>query len=262
MNSERLPGKVLLELGDGTVLSQVLKRCHAIDGVDVVVCATVDEPACDPIAREVERCGAVVFRGSEHDVLGRYYEAAKSVKADTILRVTSDCPLIDPNVCASVLLPVAAGEADYANNNSIHSWPHGLDCEAMSFAWLARAHKEAVRPSHREHVTMYIYDHPEVSKFVLEGPGGEVKNYRWVVDTMSDYEFMRELFSRLRLGSEPDFSWRVPLGIVESDLELAASNPELDKDSSLRKALLQDLAAGYQLNAEELEALKIEEPDV
>jgi len=262
MNSERLPGKVLLDLAGATVLSHVLQRCHAIEGVDVVVCATVDEPNCDPVAEEAERCGAVVFRGSESDVLGRYYEAAKSVQADTIIRVTSDCPLIDPAICAAVLAPVVAGEAGYANNNSVHSWPHGLDCEAMSFSWLERAHKEAVRPSHREHVTMYIRDRPDVNRYVLEGPGGVCKHHRWVVDTKSDYDFMKKMFARLNYEPEPNWDWRIPLAIVEREPELAALNPEIDKFGTLRKSLQEDLAAGYSLETAELEILETGKMDV
>ena len=147
MSSTRLPGKVMLELAGRSVLSHVLERCQAIPGTDVVCCATVTGRDGDPIAAEAESCGAAVFRGKEMDVLDRYYRAAQSLKASTILRVTSDCPVIDPQICGRVLDLLHREEADYACNNMPPSWPHGLDCEAFSFAWLERAAREAKRPS-------------------------------------------------------------------------------------------------------------------
>ena len=113
MNSTRLPGKVLLKLAGRTVLSHVLARCDAIGNSDVVCCAVSDCKESDPVAAEAERCGAVVVRGSESDVLGRYRQAAEEVRAKVVMRVTSDCPLVDPEICSRVLELRAKEEADY-----------------------------------------------------------------------------------------------------------------------------------------------------
>lgn len=153
IGSSRLPGKVLMRLGDRTVLAHVLERCLAICGIDVVCCAVPDGPADDRVAEEARRSGAEVFRGSETDVLDRYYRAAATFRLDVILRVTADCPLLDPGVCGDVLSLRSAAGADYVCNNLPPSWPHGLDCEAMTFAWLERAAHEASQPYEREHVT-------------------------------------------------------------------------------------------------------------
>lgn len=195
MGSSRLPGKVLMDINGQTVLAHVLERCRDIDGADVVCCAIPESSDSDPVAAEAERCGAVVFRGSEDDVLDRYVQAARMVAADVVMRVTSDCPLIAPDVCADVLRLRVRQNADYAANNTPPSWPHGLDCEATSIAWLERAGKEAQKPMDREHVTTYIRRHPEARKVNLDGPGGAALDHRWTLDFPEDLDFMRALFA-------------------------------------------------------------------
>ena len=123
MGSTRLPGKVLMDLAGRTVLNHVLRRCSAIPGIAAVVCATTVKPEDDPVAAEASRLGIAVYRGDETDVLGRYLEAARSVDAEVVLRVTADCPLIDPAVCRAVLDLREREHADYAANNMPPSWP-------------------------------------------------------------------------------------------------------------------------------------------
>lgn len=227
MASTRLPGKVLLPLGDTTVLDHVLTRCAAIVEADVVCCAVPDTPDSDQVAREVvrigERTGVRVFRGSENDVLDRYYRAAQELQAERILRVTSDCPLIDPEVCDDVLRLLSTNNADYASNNMPAGWPHGLDCEAFGFDWLERAAKEAESPFEREHVTPFIRMNKSVRKTNLPGPGGSAVDHRWTLDTAADLEFMRAVFDRLPPGKAA-WSYRVPLAIVEAEPKLSELN--------------------------------------
>ena len=212
LGSSRLFGKVLMPLDERTVLAHVLERCAAIPGADVVCCAVPDNEMDNPVAAEAERCGAKVFRGSEQDVLGRYAGAAKWLGAETVMRVTSDCPLIDPVVCGDVLALVAQDGADYACNNLPPSWPHGLDCEAMKATWLARAATEAARPSEREHVTPFIRNHPDCAKANLAGPGGRMIEHRWTLDTPADYDFLCEMFRRLPRGAR-GWAWRAALAV-------------------------------------------------
>ncbi len=197
MGSTRLPGKVMMDLAGRSVLARVLERCAAIPGIRALCCATVEGAAGDPVAAEAERCGAAVFRGSEQDVLDRYFQSARWLGAQTVMRVTSDCPLIDPAVCGEVLALLAREGADYACNNSPPSWPHGLDCEVFTFAWLERAAREAERPSEREHVSPFIRNHPEARKANLAGPGEHTAGHRWTLDTGADLRFLRALFARL-----------------------------------------------------------------
>lgn len=243
MGSTRLPGKVLHPLAGRTVLAHVLERCAAIPGVDVVCCATVAGLDGDPVEQEAKRCGAVVFRGSETDVLDRYYQAARSLHADIVMRVTSDCPLIDPALSGQVLRRLADG-ADYACNNLPPSWPVGLDCEAFPFSWLERAAQEAQRPSEREHVTPYLRNHPRVRVANVAGPGGLCVEHRWTLDTATDLAFLEALFARLP-GGRAGWDYRVPLGIVEGDPELAAINAGQDRYEGLRRSLQHDVLCGY-----------------
>jgi spore coat polysaccharide biosynthesis protein SpsF len=203
--STRLPGKVLLPLGEQTVLAHVLERAARIKGVDRVVCATVDGADGDAVAREAARCGAAVYRGSETDVLRRYAEAAEASNAATIVRITSDCPLIDPAVCAAVLALHVSTGADYAANNMPPGWPHGLDCEVFSRAILEAAHGAAASPYEREHVTPWIRNNAALRRVNLRGPGGQVLERRWTLDFPEDYSLLTALFARLPEGST---SWR------------------------------------------------------
>jgi len=195
--STRLPGKVLLPLAGRTVIEHVLHRCSSIPGVDVVVCAVPESAECDVLAAEASRCGAMVFRGSELDVLDRYFRAARSVCANIIMRVTSDCPLIDPEVCGQVLALRERAGADYACNNMPASWPHGLDCESFTMEALECAAREARLPFEREHVTPWIRTQDRFSRVNLACPYEGMSGWRWTLDYPEDFGFMNAAFKNL-----------------------------------------------------------------
>jgi len=197
MGSTRLPGKIMRRLAGETVLAHVLRRCRAIPGVDCVVCATVAQTSEDIVAREAERVGTIVFRGTERDVLGRYRDAARAVGADRVLRVTSDCPLIDPQICGEVLALCGETGAEFATNNMPPCWPHGLDCEAFTMDLLARAAAAARSPDHREHVSGWMRETPGIRRVNLAGPGGRLVEHRWTLDYAEDFEFFAALFPLL-----------------------------------------------------------------
>ena len=235
MASTRLPGKVLLDLNGRSVLSYVIDRCRAVKNADVVCCAIPNNSESDPVAWEAKNCGSVVYRGSEQDVLDRYFQAAKWLDAKVILRVTSDCPMIDPEVCEAVLDRRAAEDADFATNNMPPSWPHGLDCEAMKFEWLERAWLESTMPQDREHVTMFIRRHKKAHKLNVESPGGSYLQHRWTLDYPEDLEYMRALFAKI--PSEHTLpTMKQMLGILDAHPEISAINNmhhavSLDPDS-------------------------------
>lgn len=221
--STRLPGKVLLDLNGQTVLSRVLRRCQAIEAADAVCCAIPESADCDGIVAEAEKMGVTVYRGSEDDVLARYLGAAEQMKADVILRVTSDCPLLDPTVCGDVLALRASQGADYACNNMPPSWPHGLDCEAFPFSWLERAANEATHPFEREHVTPFIRNHPKAKTANLPSPDPALARYRWTLDTAADFTFFEALWPHLPEGSEA-WGYSHALAIVQAHPEIASIN--------------------------------------
>ena len=192
-----MPGKVLKNIAGRSVLSHVIERCRATRGIDKVCCAIPDTEDSNGVAREAERCGATAVRGSETDVLGRFQLAADAIGATVIMRVTSDCPLSDPDINAQVLDLLAAEEADYACNNMPPTWPHGLDCEAFTRDALDRAAQRSSDPYEREHVTPWLRTQPDVKRATLPGPGGEVESMRWTLDFPEDLEFFRTMFAHL-----------------------------------------------------------------
>ena len=221
VGSSRLPGKVLKRLKQRTVLAEVLERVAAIPGVSSVVCATSLEMEDDPVALEASNVGAEVFRGSLLDVLARYRGAALSAQADVIVRVTSDCPLIDPTVCGAVIKLLEDADADYAANNLLRGFPHGLDCEAFTFQLLERAHHEAMAPEEREHVGPWMRSMEGIRRASLQGPGGDALKQRWTLDYPADFEFLSALFREL--GDLQVFPhWRCIMHMVEVVPELSA----------------------------------------
>jgi spore coat polysaccharide biosynthesis protein SpsF len=213
MHSTRLPGKVLLPLSGRPVLDHVLRRCWKIAGADVVVCVIPVAADCDRIAEVAIAAGAAVFRGPENDVLARYAGAARMIDADTVMRVTSDCPLIDPDICSAVLNRLGETRADYCCNNDPPTWPHGLDCEAMTAKALYRAHAEACAPFDREHVTPWIRRQRDFLRVNVPGPPTST-DLRWTLDYPADYAFFQAVFEAL--GSE---------ATTPAVLELLAARP-------------------------------------
>jgi len=223
MASTRLPGKVLKSIGPHTVLEEVLRRCHAIPGADVVVCATSDGRDDDQIEAVAELAGAVVTRGPALDVLRRYRLASEFVEADVVMRITSDCPLLDPTVCGDVLSHLATEDVDYCANNMPISFPHGLDCEAFSRQALRRADETAIEPADREHVTPWLRRDPGVRRAAVKGPGGPVGQQRWTLDYPEDYEFLRAIFALLP-PPPAILGWAEVLGLIEAQPDLCAIN--------------------------------------
>ncbi|MBS0185081.1 MAG: glycosyltransferase family protein [Proteobacteria bacterium] len=191
MTSSRLPGKVMLPLWDKTVLGQVLSRCQQIKNIDVVCCAIPLGKDHDVLIAEAEKYNAVIFRGSELNVLERYYEAAKHLKADIIMRVTSDCPLINPEVCSDVLQMHIQNKAEYTCNNLPPTWPHGYDCEVFGIEELKNSLQYATHPEDFEHVTEWMRRTLKVHNF--ENPEGNHRHIRITLDTPEDYAFIKKI---------------------------------------------------------------------
>lgn len=223
LSSTRLPNKVLKTVGGRTVLEEVLLRCRSIPNVDLVCCATVEGEEGDAIEQVARSTGSITYRGDRDDVLGRYAGAAQATAAGVILRVTSDCPLIDPNVCAGVIELRERTAADYACNNLRQEWPYGLDCEAFSRSWLERANREATDPFEREHVTPWIRNHPDVQREHLEGPDADVAQHRWTLDYPEDLRMLRALFEELPPPPE-GWDYRTVLSTLEEHPEIRSLN--------------------------------------
>lgn len=223
VGSTRLPGKILRPLVGKTVLAHVLERCRAVPGVDAVCCATTENAEDDAIVVEAKRCDVAVFRGSCDDVLSRYARAAEAMDASVILRVTSDCPAMDPAVCGGVLALRKCAAAGYVSNNMPPSWPHGLDCEAFTREALAAADGAAADPFEREHVSPWMRMSEAVRRANLEAPIDLSRNTRWTLDYPQDYAFFEALFEHLPTG-EAGFSMATVLDLLNEYPEISAIN--------------------------------------
>ncbi len=187
LGSTRLPAKVLLPLPTGrTVLEEVFHRCGQIPGVDVVVCAIPDTPDNDILLDATCIIDRWV-RGPEQDVLARYAKAAEAAGADVIMRITADCPLINPIVCHSVLSEIEMSGVDYASNTMPRTWPQGLDCQVFTRNLLKRADVLATDPDHREHVCPWMERVPTPSKRANVTAPEDRSQLRWTLDTLEDY---------------------------------------------------------------------------
>ena len=202
MKSTRLPGKVMMNLGGQSVLAHVMERCLRIKNADVVCCALPEGSENDKAAEIARKTGADIFRGSEMDLVDRYYRAATAIKADVIMRVTSDCPLIDPQICAAVIDLRQRENVDYACNNMPVGWPHGLDCEVFTYELLEKSLTEEKRPWAREHVSVWMRQNGSVTRASLPGPGGEIVSQRWTIDYPEDMEFIRCLMEKFPSGDK------------------------------------------------------------
>lgn len=213
MGSTRLPGKVLKDIAGKSMLARVVERTRRTPGLSDVVVATTTRPEDDPIVKECQSLKVHAFRGSEKDVLERYYRAAKQHKADTIIRITSDCPLIDPDVVGKVLQEFKDRKPDYASNALLRrTYPRGLDTEVFTAAALHKACLKAGKDYQREHVTPYIYENSERFRLlsVEHKSGNKLAAYRWTVDTAEDLSLVQALY-QLFDGTDY-FSW---LDVIE-----------------------------------------------
>ncbi len=191
--STRLPGKVLLPICGTEVLAHVISRCQRIQGSDEVVVATSASPQDVPVLELASSRGAETLAGSESDVLARFFEAAIEFGADAVVRVTADCPMLDPEVSSRVVSAFTEGEYDYVSNIKPPTFPDGLDTEVFSVKALERAYREATLTSHREHVTPYFWREPGRFRVANVENDVDLSHLRWTLDGEADLEMMRRL---------------------------------------------------------------------
>jgi spore coat polysaccharide biosynthesis protein SpsF len=252
MSSSRLPGKILADIAGQPMLQRVFIRTSRSATVTQTVFATTIDPSDDPVAEYCDFSGIPFTRGSLFDVLDRYYQAAKGAKADVVVRITADCPVIDPALIDDVVNTLPDDKYHFVANRlppPFHrTYPIGLDVEVCTFEVLERAWKEAREPQHREHAMPYLYEGVELTRQsrTLEtgiSPRGfkvairhhitDFGDYRWTVDTPEDLEFMRQIYSRF--DGRDDFSWEQVLDLVHNEPKLMEIN------AGVRHRTLKDL---------------------
>lgn len=235
MSSSRFPGKVLLDIAGEPMLARVVERARRARTVNQVMVATTTDLADDPVAAFCQQRGYSFIRGSLTDVLDRYYQAARASQADVIVRLTADCPVIDPDVIdatVSAFLGKADNNSaepfiyDFVANRLPPPWkrtyPIGLDVEVCSFNALERAWKEADQPHQREHVMPFLYEKEGRFRIFVLDHSPDYGALRWTVDTPEDLELIRRIFSRF--NGRDDFSWLEVLALFQREPELAQIN--------------------------------------
>lgn len=197
MSSTRLPGKVLKKLAGISVLQHVVNRVKSVANIDNVVVATTNLDVDLAIIQECENIGVDYFAGDSDNVLQRYYETASHFNAQIIIRITSDCPCISPKVLSQMIEYYLIKKPDYLSNTIERSFPRGLDVEIFNFASLKKAYDNAAKDYEKEHVTPYIYQHPD--KFNIESFIDKVDNskHRCTLDTIEDWQLIEKIYNYL-----------------------------------------------------------------
>lgn len=220
MTSTRLPGKVMKPMAGRPLLAWHLERLVRAKRIDTVAVATVDAPESEPIADLARRMGIPVTFGSEADVLARFHACAVDNRAEVVVRVTSDCPLIDPHLIDAAVDRFLAGGFDYLNVD-ISQYPRGFDAELCTRAALDAAFAEASDDMEREHVMPFLYRRPQ--RFRLGRlDGGRGAQYRLCVDQQEDLDLVTRVVESL--GAQPDFSWRDVVALLDAHPDWAAIN--------------------------------------
>ncbi|MBU5436665.1 glycosyltransferase family protein [Tissierella sp. MSJ-40] len=221
MGSTRLPGKVMKKISDKTVLEHVIIRVKQAKEIDEVIVATTVKEDDNLIVEESKRLGVKFYRGSEEDVLSRYYHAAKENNGDIVVRITSDCPLIDPNIVDELIIFYKNNKFDLVTNAGSdvtqRTYPRGLDTEVFSFKQLDVAYKEATERYQREHVTPFIYENGN-NVFYYKNDI-DYSKHRWTLDTEEDFELIAKIYDKLYMGKH-DF-------YLNEIIELFKRQPEL-----------------------------------
>lgn len=237
VGSTRLPGKVLKEICGKPMLWYVIERVKRAKLINEIVVATTTNAEDDEIVKIAEQCRVKTFRGSEDDVLDRYYRAAKEFKADVVVRITADCPLIDPEIVDKTVEFFLKGDFDYVSNTVRPTFPDGLDVEVFSFDALKKAWENATKLSEREHVTPYIRKHPEKFKIGSFEAEHDLSHLRWTVDREEDLRFVREVYERI--GKEI-FHMQDVLELLREHPELAEINRGIKRNEGYEKSLRED----------------------
>lgn len=224
MGATRLPRKMMVDIVGKPLLWHVINRVKRLKFIDEIIIATTTDREDDIIEKWAEENNLKCYRGSVEDVLDRFYQAAKKYRADIIVRITPDDPLKDPMVTDKVIKHYLDNrdKLDYVSNIIKPTYPEGLDAEVFSFSTLERAWKQAKTKADREHVTTYIWNHPEKFRLAnIEYEGKNVSHLRWTLDYPEDLEFAREVYARLYKEGE--------IFLMEDVLKLLEKHPELAK---------------------------------
>jgi len=237
MGSTRLPGKVLMPLSGNAVLGHVLSRVQTSGVGEPFVLTTISVKDL-PIVKFCAEQGVRVFCGSENDVLDRFWQVAKLLDVEHIVRITADCPILDPQVLARVVREHLESGADYTSNVQVESYPDGLDVEVFRKNALERAWSEAVLTSEREHVTPYIRKNPQLFRQHSVVNSVNLSSLRWTLDNEEDYRFLSAVYEKL--GIHGVFGMTQVLDFLEQNPEISWINGSIQRNEGYAKSLREE----------------------
>lgn len=238
MGSTRFPNKVMQSISGIPMIELLLGRLAKAQQIDQIVLATTEDPRNVPLVEHVRQLGYTVYQGSENDVLDRYYQAALLSKAEVIVRITGDCPLVDPELVDEVINAFCLATADFATNTMPPTLPDGLDVAVFTFAALAEAWENAKRPFEREHVTPYMRESDHVKKISVSQKE-DFSAERWTVDEPEDFEVIKNVFGHF--SPRRDFGWLEVLQLRRDQPELFAANRHLIRNEGAQMGTGQKL---------------------
>ncbi len=238
-DSTRLPNKVMADIFGKPLIIHLLERVKESTTINEIILATTTRSVDTPLVNVVRDYGFPVFRGNCNDVLDRYYKAATKYNADGIVRITGDCPLIDPAVVDKVTHVFLKHQYDYVTNTLEPTYPDGLDVEVFSYNALQKTWGEAILVSEREHVTSYLRNHPE--KFSLKDVKHtiDLSYMRWTVDQQEDLTFVREVFKRL-YNKQKIFHLQDIVDLLQKHPELIEINNGIQRNEGYLRSLEHD----------------------
>lgn len=245
VGATRLPGKVMMKVLDKPILEYVIERVNRAKLIDEVIVATTENKEDLPIVDLAARLDVRVYCGSENDVLDRFYQAAKLFKIKNIVRITSDCPLIDPDIIDMVIEKHINAGADYTANIIKETYPDGEDVEVFTFESLKRAWRSAKLASEREHVTPYIRKHIKLFKIVNIECDDDLSNKRWTIDEPADYEFVIQIYQAL-YHKNPFFGMRDILEFLKIHPEIEEINHHISRNEGYLKSVIDDKLIGSE----------------
>lgn len=240
MGSNRLPGKVMLDISGKPMLWHVINRVKHSKNIDNIVVATTNLTEDKQIIQLADAMGVYCYAGSENDVLDRYYQVALKYGGDVIVRVTADCPLIDPDVIDSAIEFFLTHEFDFVGNTIKPTFPDGLDTWVFSLDALKIAWEQASLASDREHVTTYIIKNPNLFKNKSYEHSVDLSEMRWTVDEDRDLEFVRKVYKKLYIENNRIFKMESVLELIKEKPELSKLNVGIMRDKGYLKSLRND----------------------